>query len=172
MIIICPYCKKEADIPKAYVLKARSVGAPKYCSKLCSGLARKIWRTDAEKKAIKKLYDEQYRTREYVKLQKNFAFHLDYRANPEKYRKERQRKMKAHIEYCRKPEYKKWKKQYDHKFRLKKKYGEYWECASIMVSLDKTLNTKEIKINQGLINKSQKRKRKWLSKKPNSMPRI
>lgn len=172
MIIICPHCKKEADIKNGYINRARKLGVPRYCSKKCSGLARKIYRTESEKKLIKKNYDKQYRDRGYVYMIKAVRFFYDYENNPEKYRTIRRKKQKAHNEYCRRPEYREYKKEYDHAHKHKLKYGEFWEAASILTKLNEILPSKQIKYNQGLINKSQKRKRKWLTQTKNLMQKI
>lgn len=85
-------------------------------------------------KEQKAAYDKQYRerNREKIKLKKQQAFQKDYKANPEKYRLIRQKKMAAHIEYCRKPEYRLYKKAYDRKLR----FGEYDECQSIITQIE------------------------------------
>lgn len=173
MKIICPYCKQEADKPTGHVNRARSIGAPCYCSKLCSGLARKIERSDEEKKRIKAEYDIKYRAKNIVKItkRKKAFFKKDYAENPEKYRQWRKNKQPKHNEYCRRPEYKAWKKQYDQVFRLKKSYKDFWEPAQVLLNLEKELDSKQIKIDLGIINKSQKRKDKWKQNK-NSTPRI
>ena len=168
MEFICPHCKNKAEKANGYVNRARKLNVPIYCSKKCSAMARSYFRTDEQKKAIKKQYDAEYRFRPYVLLQKALYFFLDYRENPEKYKKKRQRRMKAHIEYCRQPEYKKYKKQYDQNYRFNKEYGEYAEAAKALLKLEEELPAKKItKYNQGLINKSQKRKRRWqIKRKP------
>jgi hypothetical protein len=174
MIIICPHCKKQAEVKTCYINRAKKLGVPRYCSKVCSGLARRIERSEEEKKKIKQEYDTQYRIENQarIKERKRLAFLKDYKANPDKYKKERQRRMAAHVEYCRKPEYKVKKKKYDHKYRLEQKYGDFWEAASALVSLNKEVDSKQAKYDQGIINKTQKRKRQWQQLQEQSLPRI
>lgn len=173
MIIVCPHCKKQANIPSGYVNRAKKLGVPRYCSKKCSGLARRHNRTIAESKAIKSAYDLKYKDRGYVLILRAWYFFDDYKKNPEKYRKIRQKKMPKHVEYCRQPKYKKYKEKYDKEYRAKKEYGEFWESHLALVKLEKELPSKKItKYNQGIINKTQKRKRKWQQENKSSMQRI
>jgi len=174
MIIICPHCKKKADIKAGYVNRAKKLGVPRYCSKACSGLARKIERTDEEKKRLKAEYDKKHRKifAEDIKKAKAAAFKKDYKENPEKYRAIRRRRKDEHNEYCRRPEYKKWKAEYDQKHRAKKNYGEFAECHLLIREIEKEYDQREILQINNLHNKTQKRKRKWkqqLSK--NCLPR-
>ena len=89
-------------------------------------------------------------------------FQLDYAQNPDKYREERQRRMPSHNEYCRQPEYRKYKKGYDEQYRAKKDYGEFWECAIVLKNLDNEIDYRESKRQNKLYHKSTtKRKRAW-----------
>ena len=153
-------------MPIGRINAAKKGGWVLYCGRICGGLGRRIHRSVEEKKKIKQEYDAQYRilNMEKLKKQKQLQFQIDYKANPEKYRKERQRRMNAHVEYCRKPEYRVKKKVYDHKYRLEKAYGDFWEAGSVLTNLNNELNSKQIKLDQGIINKSLKRKRQWLKK--------
>lgn len=174
MKIICPHCKHESERKTGYVNRAKKLGVPIYCTKKCSALARMIFRTDEEKKRIKSEYDKKHR-KEYsaeLKKKKAIAFQIDYKNNPEKYRLERIKRKEEHKKYIQTPKYKKWKKEYDHEYKMKLKYGEFWECGSVLVKLNEELDSREIKINLGIINKSQKRKRKWHKQKQNFLQRI
>ncbi len=162
MKIICPHCKEEADIYIGYVNRAKRLGVPRYCSKKCSGLARKIYRSKSERKRIKQNYDKLYRDRGYVYIIKAMRFFYEYENNPEKFKAIRKKRKEKHTKYCQQPEYRIWKKEYDLKYHAKNKYGEFWESAILINELEKEYEYREsIRINQ-LYNKStQKRKRKW-----------
>ncbi len=168
MIASCAYCGKQFEKSAGHLNRAISQGLNVYCDKKCAGLGRRTNETTEEKKVYKQWYDlfiRASRTEDewiLVRLQALVLFHLDYRANPEKYREKRQRKMAAHIEYCRQPEYKKYKKGYDEQYRAKKDYGDFWECAIILKNLDKEIDYRESKRQNKIYNKSTtKRKRAW-----------
>lgn len=69
--------------------------------------------------------------------------------------------MHRHVEYCRSPEYRAWKKQYDQKYCAQKKYGEFWESAILLRKLEGEYNQEEVRQINNLHNKTQKRKRQW-----------
>lgn len=171
MRLKCNYCGKTFNVKENNIGQRRKsirLGLPIYCNKICAGLARRTNETIEEKKANKQWYDLFIREsmtddeRNLKTLQALVLFHMDYAANPDKYRQERQRKMPAHVEYCRQPEYKKYKKRYDEQYRAKKNFGEYWECAIILKNLDNEIDYRESKRQNKIYNKSTtKRKRAW-----------
>lgn len=166
MKIICPQCGKEAEKDTGDVNRAKKLGLPIYCNRTCAGLARRCNRTDEEKKKIKSDYDKQRTDRHelWYLLWRGFEFRLDYEENPEKYRKERQRKYKKHLEYLRTDKYKAWKKEYDLKYLAKKDFGIYWESAILLKELENQLlkiRPDGIKFQMGITNKKQKRQRLW-----------
>lgn len=163
----CDYCGKTIHKYAGHINRAKKMGAGIYCDRKCAGLRRRTNETLEEKKVHKQWYDLFIRESmtEDEKIYKSFnalvLFHLDYQANPEKYRQERQRKMPAHVEYCRQPKYKKYKKEYDLNYRAKKDYGEFAEAAVVLFKLEDAIDVRLAKKENGLINKSQKRKRVW-----------
>lgn len=159
--IKCDYCGKEHEKYLGHVNRARSIGANLYCDHKCMGLARRQYLSEETKKQEKADYDKQYREKNEKKMKKKREawFKKDYAANPEKYRQARKRKQKAHNEYCRQPEYKKWKQEYDKKFRAKKIYGKLWESAIALNELAKIVDNRKAKAEQKCITKSQNRKR-------------
>ncbi len=164
--IKCAYCGKVSDKPTGAVNRAKSIGAPLYCNRVCAGLGRRSNKTIEQKKKEKAAYDKEFRYyhRDGIKERKAAAFKKDYAANPEKYRKERQRRYKAHLEYLQRPEYKAWKKNYDVKHLAKKDFGVYWESAILLKELEEHLlkiRPDGIKFQMGITNKTQKRKRLW-----------
>lgn len=169
MQIICAYCGKAAEKKTGHANRAIKSGLRLFCGKECSGLGRRQNKSTEQKKLEKAKYDNQYRRRDYVKQKRHEYFLRDYAANPEKYRKERQRRMQAHIEYCRQPEYREKKKEYDRTHRARKFYGDFAEAALILFQIEEFIDNRQIKNNLGLNNKSQKRKRQWKTNK-NSQP--
>ena len=185
MKLICCYCKKQFDVKYNNIGSRRRslrLGLSVYCGSECAGLGRRINETPEQKKAYKQWYDlfirasrseDEYWEHRFLGA---FIFHMDYAANPEKYRMRRKEKQEAHNEYCRQPEYKKYKKEYDEQYRAKKDYGEYWEAAIALKNLDKEIDYRESKRQNKLYNKSiTKRKRAWqkhLKQKLNSFQQL
>ena len=80
-------------------------------------------------------------------------------------KRNREKFKQNHLEYCRTPEYKLYKKQYDKVRVAKQNYGEFFEASIVLNQLDLLIlpEKKEAKIQKGTYNKSQKRKRLWNS---------
>jgi hypothetical protein len=171
MILNCNYCNKQFRVKENNIgQRKRSIrlGLPIYCSRKCAWIGRRTNETEEEKKTYKKWYDLFIRVsmtddeRDLDTLQNMVYFQLDYAQNPDKYREERQRRMPSHIEYCRQPEYRKYKKEYDEKHRAQKLFGAFWECAIILKNLDNEIDYRESKRQNKIYNKSTtKRKRSW-----------
>lgn len=162
----CPHCNIEFEVKKIYLNRANKIGAPRYCSKKCSGLARRYNKTREQRISEKSEYDRQYRekNRELIKQKKHEHFIKTY--DPTQAALDRKKTMPRHIEYCRRPEYKANKITYDMEFRAKKLYGENWESAILIQQINKKLvemaDKAELRTIQGTNNKSKKRKRQWL----------
>lgn len=162
MKVKCHFCGKRLDISVGqYNYRVLKHGLNVYCNKKCAGLGRRVNRTDEENRMIKYFYDAFRYLIEADRLKKQRAeyFKRDYAANPEKYRKERQRRMKAHVQYCRQPSYRKKKKVYDQQRVAKKNYGEFWEAAIALRELGAIVDNRKAKQDQKTINKTQNRKR-------------
>lgn len=185
MNLVCCYCGKSFLVKENNIgTRKRSIrlGLPIYCNLTCAGLGRRTDETPEEKKAIKAWYDRfltasmTEEERELEELQRMVYFQWEYARNPEKHRLRRQKRMEAHIEYCRQPEYKEYKKGYDEQYRAKKDYGEYWEAAIALKNLDKEIDYRESKRQNKIYNKSTtKRKRAWkkqLKQKLNNFQRL
>lgn len=164
MKVVCAHCKTEFEKSTGHVNRAIKMGCNIYCNRECAGFGRRANRTEDENKKIKSDYDKEYRRKNLDKRrdQAHEYFKKDYAANPEKYRLERQRRMKSHVEYCRQPEYRKYKQEYDQTYRAKKNYGELWESFLILSDIEKIIDNREVKQINNLITKSTKRKRSWL----------
>lgn len=164
----CPVCKKDYDKRLAYHNVAIKRNAKEYCSHNCFGVGRKLefdkhLKTPEQLKAEKAEYDREFRKKNAERLKKEKAdfFQKDYKANPEKYKAIRQKRMPQHVEYCRQPEYKAKKVEYDKEHRAKKNYGEYWEAHLLTDKIASLIDNREIKQQQGLTNKTKKRKQEW-----------
>jgi flagellar biosynthesis GTPase FlhF len=161
IILTCPVCDMKYQKSMGHYNRAIKLGARLFCSHICFGLARRDNKTAEEKKAEKAAYDKKRRedNREAIKIQKAEYYKLHHdRAKEKAYR---QKRMPKHVEYCRRPEYKAWKEEYDKQYRAKKDFGEFWQAGLVMIELDKFLDSKRIKYDIGIRNKTQNRKRKW-----------
>lgn len=141
--LICPVCSIEHEKPNGEYNRAIKTTGNIYCSKYCSGVARRGNKTIEQKKEEKRIYDEKYRIKNYeiLKTKKQEYFKKTYDPiEAAKYRKER---MPKHVEYCRQPKYKVYKKKYDKQFLAKKKYGEFYEAAIIVNEIDTITDARE-----------------------------
>lgn len=77
----------------------------------------------------------------------------------------RKARMHLHVQYCRQPWYKAWKKNYDAKYRAKAHAGEYWESFMLAIAIDKEVKSRmskeELAVAKGYYNKSQTRRREY-----------
>lgn len=138
-------------------------------------MGRRTGKTIDQLKAEKAEYDKIYRDKnqDRIKKAKKEYFKKVYVENPDKFKEERIRKYPAHKEYIKSPKYRKWKKQYDKRYLSKKNFGEFWESALILNDIESIIPNREVKQENGLINKSIKRKRdyeKTKCKKPERIP--
>jgi hypothetical protein len=161
--INCDHCGKELEKPTGAVNRSRIDGKPIYCDKTCFGLANRSGKTEAQKIEEKRLYDIDYRRRNPEERAIKRAASYQKNRNPEKERVARKKRAPQHAAYCRTPEYKAWKKEYDKKHLAKKKYGEYWESFLINQELQgeiyERMTAYEIALQNKTLNKSQERKR-------------
>lgn len=163
MTIICPYCKNESDHKTGYVNRAKKLGVPIYCSRVCSGLARRT--TKQEKVENKRLYDIKYRNDKSDYVKQRAKLYNESPAGRAMQKRNREKFKISHAEYIKTEKYKAYKKQYDQIFVAKQKYGVFWESSIVLNKLDEEIKPFKIenRINNGTSNKSQKRKRLWNS---------
>lgn len=164
-VIVCPHCGMRAAKEAGVVNRAKKIGAPIYCGRKCSGLARRVEKSRSQKVAEKAEYDRMYRAREAETLRVKKAEYYQRTADRDKEREARKRRMPAHVEYCRRPEYKEWKAQYDQKYRARKWFGDFGEAAIILNQLETEINSRiswtERRRQNGTLNKHQQRRREY-----------
>jgi hypothetical protein len=157
----CAHCRKIADKPSGHVNRARARGLKLYCNRRCAGLGRRQGKTMAQKREEKRLYDIEYRKTSPTLKARRRAFHLRT-YDPAKAAVERKKRMPRHVEYCRQPWYKEWKRDYDRRRRAGE-FGEFAEAFSLTMELNREIkrrfNHEEIKYQNGCTNKSQRRER-------------
>ena len=143
---ICPQCQLPFDAKVSRINRAEKIGAPLYCGKVCFGLANRLKNppTEAERKAAKAEYDRQYRERNAEKRKQSHAeYFKHWYAQPENRaaaRAIRKANMQRHVEYCRRPEYREYKRGYDRQYQAKRDYGEFAEAALMLRELKDEVN--------------------------------
>lgn len=165
MKFICAHCGEEAEKPSGHVNRSRAQGMRIFCSKVCSGLARRKEKTAEQRKEEKRLYDIQYRARDVEERKRRKAEYYRRTKDRVKEAETRKRRMPQHVEYCRRPEYRQWKKSYDRQYRAHKHYGDFADCFLLVMEIrDECLSRMtdyEIRLEKGTLNKSLQRKRDY-----------
>jgi hypothetical protein len=158
----CAHCGKVSDKAAGHVNRARERGLNLYCNRRCSGLGRRQGKTVTQKREEKRLYDAAYRAKnlDVLKAKKKAYFQRAYdRKAAAEYRKQR---MHLHVEYCRRPEYRAWKREYDRQYRAKE-FGAFAEAYLLTLDLNREIKGRtsrhEVKYQNGCTNKAQRRKR-------------
>jgi hypothetical protein len=129
------------DKPSGAVNRAREAGLRLFCGRKCSGLARRKHKTKAQKKEEKRLYDIEYRKQNLatIKAKKHAYFVRTY--DPAKAAVERKRRAKKHVEYCRRPEYRAWKREYDRRYRASE-YGPLADAYLLAIDLNREIKSR------------------------------
>jgi hypothetical protein len=165
MTAYCATCGKLLTKKASAINRAKKTGKPMFCDKACFGLSRRDGKTPEQRKEEKRLYDMEYRAKNLQAITEKKAAWFKANYDPIKAAEERKKKMPQHIEYCRRPEYKAYKKRYDEQHRAKKQYGEFYESFLILTQIDQEVSSRaskyEIGLANGTINKAQTRRRNY-----------
>lgn len=133
MQIACAHCGKVTDKAAGAVNRARKAGLAIYCDRVCAGLGRrKPPKSVEQRKAEKRAYDAARREALADRIKAEKAAYYKRVHDPEKEALARKKRMPKHVEYCRRPEYVAWKREYDKEYRAKQDYGEFWESAILV----------------------------------------
>jgi len=160
----CKYCGKEIEKTIGHYNRAKKMNMSLYCNQICFGMDRRKNYSIEEKKRLKAEYDRKNRKEYSDKIKAEKAAYFKRTYDPIKAAIIRKERMPKHVEYCRKPEYKAKKKDYDQKHRAQINYGEFWESSIILEKLEAEIGSKiEANILNNTYNKSLKRKRLWKS---------
>lgn len=178
MRVRCPRCGIDFLTKAGRFNKAEKISAPLYCGKECASASRRVERTEEEKKALKAAYDREYRKRDPEAMKAYKALYYQETRDPERERAIRRAKMPQHVEYCRRPEYKAWKHEYDIQ-KNAQEYGEFADAWRLLLDLEKEIRSQATAYERRVANgyytrNAQKRRRElWqLRKSPNSTPAI
>lgn len=137
----CAHCGKVGKKRSGDVNRARSQGRRLFCNRECASKGhRSDFRTPEQKIAEKAEYDRLYRVKEANRVRKKAYGSAWYQANRdrEKEREVRIANMPRHVEYCRQPEYRAKKHQYDVR-RQSQMYGEFAEAHRLLVELEREI---------------------------------
>ena len=159
--VTCSFCGAESEKPNGAINRAIKSNLSMYCDRKCSSANKKT--SKAEKIELKRLYDEQYRLKNKDSLKVSKAEYNKRTYDPVKAAVKRKKNMARHVEYCRQPEYKEKKKQYDRNYRAKLKYGELWEVAVLAMQIQDEVLSKmtryQIDLESNTLNKKLRRTR-------------
>ncbi len=172
-VVQCLQCGDDFHRPIGEINRAAKIGAPLYCNRACAGLARR----NADKltgeaaRAHKAEYDRARREKLGAGLlaAKRDAYHARVAREGEALRAKqktyRDAHMARHVEYCRRPEYKAIKAVYDRRFRAEKNFGPFAEAFLVLQDVENEIASRasrqEIYAQNGIVNKSLKRKREY-----------
>jgi hypothetical protein len=175
MKIRCAHCRKPSDKRSCDVRRAREAGLNIYCNRHCAGLGRRSDKTKAQKVAEKREYDAAYRQKNLTTLKAKKREYFKRTYDPVKAAVERKKRMPRHVEYCRRPEYKAWKREYDRRYRAAE-FGEFAEAYMLTIDLNREIKgrmtNEEIAHSNGTQNKTQRRRRASAEEPPRSRARF
>lgn len=162
----CSHCGVIVQKPWGEINRAQKLDRPIYCGRVCSGLAHRSGKTLEQKKEEKRLYDIEYRKNNLEEITRKKSEHFRKTYDPVKAAEKRKLRMPQHVEYCRRPEYKRWKRGYDQQYRAKKQYGEFGEAAIILCQIEKEVLERggdrfQRAVLNGTLNKKQTRRRDY-----------
>lgn len=163
--IACAHCGNPSQQETGLINRAARKGAPIFCGRICSGLARREWKPDQQRKAEKAKYDRAYREEKRDLLKAKRAAHFRATYDPVKAAVDRKKTMPRHVEYCRRPEYKVKKREYDLKYRAENEFGEYAEAYIILSDIEREIDSRasryEIYSANGTLNKALNRRKQY-----------
>lgn len=165
MLIDCAYCEGLASVSAGEYNRATKRGLPLYCNRRCAGLGRRHNRTVAESKMLKREYDMEYRAKNIERLKREKRAYFQRTHDPVKEAVKRKLKMPRHVEYCRQPQYREWKREYDMEYRAKQDYGSFFEAALVLKDIEheveKRMNWYDRATAKGTLNKKLQRRREY-----------
>lgn len=163
MKLLCAHCRKPHRRCVGAINRAAKDGLPLFCNRKCAGLARrKPKKPKAQRVAEKRLYDMAYRKKNAASMRVKKAAYFQRTYDPRKAAVVRKARMHLHVQYCRQPRYKAWKREYDQKYR-DSEYGAFAEVARLAINLNREIKMRasnyEIRRQNQTGNKRQDRNR-------------
>ena len=136
---LCRSCGATVRQSQGAINRAIRDGKPLYCDRVCAGIARRI--SSSQKKRKKALYDARRRTEKAAEISAQRRAYYQRTRDPEKERVRRQATMARHVEYCRQPEYRADKAEYDRERRAKE-YGPYADAYLLLLDLEREIRSR------------------------------
>ncbi len=168
MRLVCPQCGIAFERCASHANRSIKIGAPLYCGKVCAGIGRRrVELPEAERKAAKAAYDRKRREEhgERIRAEKLAAYYANHEANLAKSAVYRKTRMPKHVEYCRQPEYKAWKHEYDIR-RGGAEYQDFAEAWRLLLDLEKEIRSQasayERRVANGYYTRSAQQRRRDL----------
>lgn len=142
----CPFCFVSFMVEANRANRADREGRRLFCSRRCSGLARRDFKSSEQKKAEKSEYDKQRRIEmgDDLRAAKRAAYYADHERSLALAAEQRKRRMPKHVEYCRRPEYVAKKREYDKQYRASE-YGPFAEAYLLLRDLERELSAQATK---------------------------
>lgn len=136
----CAWCHRAFLKDAGGYNRAKRIDSPLYCTKRCAGLGRRKNRSAKERKRLKAEYDRNRRERlhDRLKAEKKAAYAIWGPQHRDKEREYRKKTMPRHVEYCRQPEYRAYKAEYDHQRKLSR-FGSFVEAYQVLEELKKEI---------------------------------
>lgn len=160
----CAHCGKPAYQESGAINRAHARGLRLFCGRVCSGFGRRKGKTKAQLVAEKAAYDKQYRANNLAKITADKQAYFQRTYDPVAAAEHRKTRMPRHVEYCRRPEYKAKKSEYDRKIRARE-FGDYADCYLLLLDIDKEVNSRmsdyEVRLVNGTYGKTQQRGREY-----------
>lgn len=163
----CAQCQAVFAAEVGRIHRAERSGAPLYCSRACAGLARRLANppTDAARRAAKAEYDRKYRERNAESRKQYRAEYFQRTYDPAAAAIVRKARMPKHVEYCRRPEYRSWKQEYD-RTRKDAEYGDLGEAFRLLQELEKEIRSQasayERRVANGYYTRNAQKRRREL----------
>jgi len=173
VIITCSACGGQKEKERGQVNRTLRSGGRLYCGLACAGVGKRVVRSAAAQKAIKRLYDLEYNRKNSDVRCKQRAEWFQKTYDPEKAKIERETKKKEkpeleakRREYMKSKQYRGQKKKYDRRYRAYKTYGKAWgECMALTLDIRDECLTRmsdyQIRKANGTLSKSQQRRKDY-----------
>lgn len=136
---VCGYCGAVVQQSRSSINRALRAGKPLYCDRACSGLARRV--PAEQKREAKRVYDAQRRIEKATEIRAKKSDYYRRTRDPDKERARRARNMGRHAEYCRQPDYRAYKADYDREYGARE-YGEYAEAYLLLLDLEREIRSR------------------------------
>lgn len=160
--VVCAHCGKLTDKAAGHVNRTRAVGGKLFCDRACFGLDRRKHKTVTAKRAEKREYDAEYRQRNRAMLKEKKADYFRRTYDADVARAYRKARMGLHVAYCQREEYKRWKSDYDRRYRARE-YGDFADAFMLVLDIDNEVDARmsdyEVRMANGTINKAMQRRR-------------